>query len=217
MTINDFSFGQEVYVFILGLPKNTAFADRYHKGKVTDINSDSVTVTTDTAAYHFSANDRFHLKDDYYLGVSYKLFVRLDDIYDYFIANNMYEEVKWSFEKSYGEFEAQFSIEHVKRIHSLLYPDKIDPINWTAHHVGTDKERYNASVREFAFLITFVVEKVDDKWFVVVSGAGNAQNTVHAREYEMSSREKTLDEAMEQSMRFYTMMYHMFKEDFFNA
>jgi hypothetical protein len=217
MTINDFSFGQEVYVLILGLPQGTAFSERCRKGRVTDIKDDSIAVTTDTTAYHFAAKTKFHIQDDYYVGISYKLFLCINDVYEYLNANDMYNDVKWAFDKPYSEFESTFSVEHVKSIHSLLYPDKMDPINWTAHYVGTDKERYNASVKEFAFLITFVIEKVDDKWFVVVSGAGNAQNTVHAREYEMSSRENTLDEAMEQSKRFYTMMYHMFKEDFFNA
>jgi hypothetical protein len=213
MTINDLSFGQEVYVLILGLPKDTDFSEKCRSGRVTDINNDGVVVTTDIAVYNFLAKNKFYLQDDYYAGISYKLFINKSDIDEYLSASEMYSDLLWAFQKNYGEFESTFSIDDVKSIYSQLFPERLSALQWTAHNVGQPNERYNASVREYAFLITFLIEPVENKWYIRASGAANAQNSVHAREYEMSSAELSLDDAMECANRFCKMMYHMFKED----
>lgn len=213
MTINDFRFGQEVYVLILGLPKGTDFSEQCKRGRVTDISDDAVVVTTDIAVYNFFVKNKFYLQDDYYAGISYKLFVNKSDIHEYLNAADMYDDLTWAFQKKYGEFEASFSVDDVKAVYSQLFPDRLSKLEWTAHNVGKPNERYNASIREYAFLITCIIEPVENKWYVRVSGAANAQNSTHAREYEMASAELTLDDAMECANRFYKTMYHMFKED----
>lgn len=213
MTTNNFHFGQEVYVLILGLPKTTDFSEKCRKGRITDIHDDSVTVTTDIAVYNFFAKSKFYLQDDYYAGISYKLFANKSDIDNYLNASEMYSDLLWAFQKNYGEFESSFSVDDVKSIYSKLFPDRLPNLEWTAHNVGKPNERYNASIREYAFLITFIIEPIESKWYVRASGAANHQHSVHAREYEMSSVEFSLEDAMERANHFYKMMYHMFKED----
>ncbi len=213
MTINDFYFGQEVCVLILGLPNTTSFSERCRKGRVTDLHNDIITVTTDIAVYKFSVNNKFYLQDDYYAGISYRLFLTQNDVNEYLNAADMYSDLQWAFQKPYSEFETCFSVSDVKSIHSQLFPDGLSNLEWTAHNVGKNNEHYNASIREYAFLMTFVIEPINNKWYIRSSGAANTQNSIHAREYEMSSVENSLDDAMEQANRFYRMMYNMFKTD----
>lgn len=213
MTFVDFKVGNDAYVYIHGLPRSTRLDERCIKVKITVNNGDKIRTMSDNGViYDFSPDSNFLTTDNTRRGIHYKLLLNESAVNEYLIAWDMYREIKEMLGLPYAEFEKKCSYEDIKHLYASVFSDRLDEIPWVAHNVGKSNERYNASVKDFCYLITFVIEPVNEKWYLTVSGAGNKE-TVHGREYEFCSIENTLEDCMLLAKKYYKMIYNMIKED----
>lgn len=214
MTFVDFEVGNTAYVYIHGLPRSTPFNEKCIKVEIKMNNGDKIRTMSDNGViYDFSPDLNYLTIDPVAKGVYYKLLLNESAVGEYLTVWDMFSEMKDWFNMKYVEFEGKYGYETIKRLFLNIFPDKLEPINWIAHNVGKHNERYNASAKDFAYLITFAIEPISTgKWNLSVSGAANKE-TVHQREYEFYSLEDTLEDAMAQAEVYYKMIYNMVKED----
>ena len=217
MTFVDFEVGNYAFVYIHGLPRSTPFNEKCIKVEIKMNNGEKIRTMSDNGViYDFSPELNYLTKDPVTKGVYYKLLLNESAVGEYLTVWDMFSEMKDWFNMKYVEFEGKYGYETIKRLFLNIFPDKLEPIPWVAHNVGKPNERYNASARDFAYLITFVIELCDNGWHLTVSGAGNKE-TIHRREFEFCSIEHTLEDAMAQAEQYYKMIYNMVKEDLNNG
>jgi hypothetical protein len=183
------------------------------QGKIISLLHSEFTVQVESGMlYTFKAIDNFIYFDALYPHICFIPFISKEDIYQRNDAIEMAKMLSDFMSSGFSLLNLSKEVsDDIRFAYNYIFRTQEQPLVWKSKKNAADS--YRASERTAAFLTTYSIDKVNDNWMVCASCAANGNETYHAREYEFSSTEPTLEAAKKQASVFQQMISSCVKED----
>lgn len=194
MKTDNLILGQEVYIYIDGLYP-TFNTNAILKGNIISLLPDSIMVKCgNNHRYTFERKNNWITNSFKNPKIKYILFNSEEDILRRNESINMLESLSLLFQRPHSMSEIHDDDEDsIRVLYNTFFADKPKPLTWKQKQCG-----FSAVEQTDSYVATYAIEESNGEWLVCASLASCLTETYHGREYEMSSREKSIIDARKQ-------------------